>query len=149
MSEQSLQIYSGGVPLPKHSFRWESTGTERIRPLLAKLSLACRTGQADDLDRKAQAALYIENLSDLPIKFLTEAVAEWIKTQTFWPSVAELRALAIQKRAAEEWRLRTEREAKDRADVARRDAEMQRPTPEQMADLRERIAALGKRTSSR
>jgi hypothetical protein len=135
MSEQSLAIYKGGVPLPKPSYRWELAGTEKIRPLLAKLSMACRSGQADDLDRKAQAALYIESLSDLPLRFLSEAVTEWIKTQTFWPSVAELRAVAIKKRALCE------------ADLIARQPpppppKIDRPTPAQMAEIKERIAKL-------
>ena len=140
MSSANLQIYSGGVALPKHSYRWEPAGTTTIRPLLAKLSLACRTGQADDIDRRAQAALYIENLSDLPLKFLAEAVEEWIKTQTFWPSIAELREVAIRKRAAEETKLRDAQWAKDKAEIERKEAQTQRPTAEQMQRIKDEIA---------
>ena len=142
MGNQGLAIYKDGVPLPKHSYRWELAGTERIRPLLAKLSLACRTGQSDDLDRKAQAALYIENLSDLPLRFLTEAVAEWIKTQTFWPSIAELRELASKKRAHEESWLRDN-------DKPPAEPKIDRPTPEQMAEIKERIAQMWRVTPIR
>ena len=112
-------------------------GPQAIKPLLAKLSLACRTGQADDIDRRAQAALYVEQLSDLPLKFLALAIDEWIKTQVFFPAVSELREITARK--AKPTREEIAYMQKQRAE--REAVKTDRPTAAQMDAIKAEIAA--------
>lgn len=115
-------------------------GPVAIKPMLAKLSLACRTGQADDLDRKAQVALYIEQLSDLPAKYPALAIDEWIKTSVFWPAVAELRTIANRKAEAARREVEDIRKAQARRAEDERLRKLNRPTVAQMEEIKARLA---------
>lgn len=116
-------------------------GATEIKPLLAKLSLACRSNQGDDLDWRARAALYVEYLSDLPAQFLSEAIDEWIRTSVFFPAISELRTMTNRKaETARKRREELEYAERRRAEEAR-DAKIDRPTPEQMESIRAEIEA--------
>lgn len=107
--------------------------------MLAKLSLACRANQGDEIDLKARAALYVEYLSDLPGKYLAEAIDEWIREKVFFPAIAELRDIAERRAAVARQRLAELREAEQRRHDDARAARISRPTEAQMAEIRSRI----------
>jgi hypothetical protein len=145
----NLPTFSAEHRLPANSLpsllaELKPAGADAIKPLLAKLSLACRSGQADDIDRRAQAALYVEQLSDLPFKYLALAVDEWIKTQVFWPAISELRALTNRKAELARLKVKDLEEAQERRARAERDKNMKRVSPEQLRALRESIVRVVK-----
>ena len=114
-------------------------GQVEIKPMLAKLSLACRSNQGDDIDWRARAALYVQYLSDLPAKCLSEAIDEWIREQVFFPAIAELRNIAERRAANARQRLRELREAERKRADEEKWARLQRPTAEEMREIRARI----------
>ena len=116
-------------------------GQTEIKPLLAKLSLACRSNQGDELDWRARAALYVEYLSDLPARFLAEAIDEWIKTNVFFPAIAELREITNRKADAARKRLEELQYLDQKKLETAKEAKIQRPTAQQMAEIKARIEA--------
>lgn len=84
--------------------------------------------------------MYVEYLSDLPAKYLAQAINEWIRGNIFFPAIAELREITNRK-AEVARRQREELEYLERKrDDDERYAQMQRPTPEQMEEIKARIA---------
>lgn len=87
-------------------------------------------------------ALYVEQLSDLPAKFLAEAIDEWIKTQVFWPAVSELRDLCNRKARATRAEIKEIQERAERKRQAEADARIDRPTKAQIEEIKQRIGSL-------
>lgn len=73
--------------------RLEAASPQDIGKIIAKIAIGCRHAPGDNTDRKALAALMVEYLLGYPRDILSAAADEWIKTQIFFPSIAEFRAL--------------------------------------------------------
>lgn len=81
----------------------------------------------------------MQYLSDLPAKYLSEAIDEWIREQVFFPAIAELRDIAERKAANARQRLREIHEAERKRADEEKWARLQRPTAEEMREIRARI----------
>jgi hypothetical protein len=85
--------------------------------------------------------LYVEQLSDLPFKYLALAIDEWIKTEVFWPAISELRKVANRKAELARLKVKDIEEAQERRARAERDRNMKRVSAEQMEALRDSLSA--------
>lgn len=73
--------------------RLEPAGSEDLTKAIAKLSMGCKHGKEDALDRKAFIAILMEHVMGYPLDIIREACYEWTHANTFFPSIAEFCAL--------------------------------------------------------
>jgi hypothetical protein len=72
--------------------------------MIGKLANACRDRKLSDDEADLRIEQYTEGLDDIPHDILTDAYKTAIKTMTFFPSVAEFRALCGEL-SRRKWRL--------------------------------------------
>ncbi len=111
-----------------------------VAKVIAKLSIACRhPRETNAADRKALAALMLNYLVGYPLDLLNAATDDWIRTQTFFPSIAEFRALCEPEMTRRRNALGLMERALERSDAKARAAEEERRrkaswTPEKRAE---------------
>jgi hypothetical protein len=66
---------------------------ERIEIMVGKLSIAFPRQNLSDAEAEVRLEQYVMGLDDIPPDLLEQAYRQAIKTRTFFPTVAELRAL--------------------------------------------------------
>ena len=66
---------------------------ERIEIMVGKLSIAFPRQNLSDAEAEVRLEQYVMGLDDIPLDLLDLAYRQAIKTRTFFPTVAELRAL--------------------------------------------------------
>ena len=71
----------------------QPAGAELVGTMLLKLIAVHPTGERAAADLMMDT--YVENLDDLPADLLDGACTRWIQTERFFPTIAELRALAM------------------------------------------------------
>jgi hypothetical protein len=82
----------------------EPAPPHRIVTMVGKLAIAFPQQKLSDDEADVRIEQYTEGLDDIPIDILTDAYKTAIKTRTFFPTVAELRALCGEL-ARRKWRL--------------------------------------------
>ena len=71
----------------------QPAGAELVGAMLLKLIAVHPTGEREGVDIMMDT--YVEDLSDLPADLLDGACTHWRRTERFFPTIAELRALAV------------------------------------------------------
>lgn len=67
-------------------------GASDLNRLVGRLRLATKARPESQDDLTLMLALYTERLEIYPLDVITDVIDEWIRTQTWWPSWAELQA---------------------------------------------------------
>lgn len=133
--ERALVVY-GEAP---------SVSTPRqINKMMAKLSLAYPSAKLSEDEAGARLELYGENLCDIPIDILGEGFRAAVRTCKFFPSVSELRDLALRQpatpRMIRQHRLRMMLEAHQ---TAAAEAPKEIATPAQIAEIKREMGLTG------
>lgn len=92
IAERHLDDLDGIAMAVKAEWSARATPAE-LEMIFRRLAAACRGQPGEANDRKATAALFLRYLSGYPAKVLSGAVDDWILTQTFMPSIADLKKL--------------------------------------------------------
>lgn len=106
--------------LPTLAYHPVAAGRAEVERMVGKTSLAYPSVKLNDQEAALRLEVYADALSDLPADVLGHAFKQAIQTIKFFPSVAEIRAIAereIGRRRYFEWRARDllERHEKERA----------------------------------
>lgn len=103
---------------------------KKISLALAMVATAVKRAKGDESDDAAKAGVFCHYLREYPTWAVEKACDQWIKTQKFWPAVAELRALcddAVRLDRIRLARLKKIRDTPPEPEITR--------TPEQIAEV--------------
>ena len=85
------EIQAAGLPalIERGEAALQPAGPELAGTLLLDIAAVCVHGERIAVDRAMK--IYVAQLSPLPRDLLHDACLDWIRTEKFWPTVAELR----------------------------------------------------------
>lgn len=118
----------------------EPAGAEELTKAIAKLSMGCKHGAGDGLDRKAFIAILMEHAMGYPIDIIREACYEWTHGHTFFPSIAEFCGLCEPKFQKRRGLFAAMQHAAQASDQKRQEQESEAKRKREMLDPNKRAA---------